>query len=530
MIWIRSLLFDALTAAWMWRKRHFLSVRRRMRFVRASALPLKMRRMRFFESDLQTTSGGVAWRYVGTEPLEASGNSVARSGWASALAAHVPKAASTASSVHTLLIRTATYTIGQARRPTTVRRMRIRLAAALVLALLAAPAGAHAAPRVQHLKLRYGPITVHPGQNTIALDGARVPRPRRPGWIVGFRPNLERAGGSIPRVDVLHLHHAVWIVNGQLTFAAGEEKTNVRLPRGFGWRSRPEDRWVLNHMVHNLLPDRARVYLTYTLDFIPDSSPAARRMRPVETRWLDVENGRAYPIFDVHRGSGRGGRFTYPDDAPAAYGGGPPRNRLVVQEDGLLVQTAGHLHPGGLWTDLTLTRAGRSVRLFRSRAKYWEPAGAVSWDVAMTATRPAWRVRVRRGDVLSVSATYDSGRASWYESMGIMPVAFAPGAGGGVDPFSGRLDRRGRVTHGHLRENRNHGGRPGGLPDPRPLPDGPAAAGPVAITDFLYGQGDLLASGAAARPPVVAAGRSLGFKNRDAARTIYHTITACRAP
>ena len=197
----------------------------------------------------------------------------------------------------------------------------------------------------------------------------------------------------------------------------------------------------------------------------------------------------------------------------------------------MLVQTAGHLHPGGLWTDLLLTRGGRTVNLFRSRAKYWEPAGAVSWDVAMTATRSNWRVKVKRGDVLSVQATYDSKRASWYESMGIMPVAFAPGAPGGVDPFSGKLERRGRLTHGHLKENNNHGGEPGGLPDARTLPDGPAAtADPLAITDFLYGQGDLLRAGAASRPPVVAPGQSLNFRNADAARTIYHTITACKAP
>jgi plastocyanin len=197
----------------------------------------------------------------------------------------------------------------------------------------------------------------------------------------------------------------------------------------------------------------------------------------------------------------------------------------------VLVQTAGHLHPGGLYTDLMLTRNGRTVNLFRSRARYWEPAGAVSWDVAMTATRPNWRIKVKRGDMLSVSATYDSKRGSWYESMGIMPVAFAPGARGGVDPFSGKIERRGRITHGHLAENDNHGGEAGGLADARTLPDGPAAtADPLAITDFLYGQGDLLRGGAASRPPVVAAGQALGFKNTDAARTIFHTITACRAP
>ena len=58
----------------------------------------------------------------------------------------------------------------------------------------------------------------------------------------------------------------------------------------------------------------------------------------------------------------------------------------------------------------------------------------------------------------------------------------------------------------------------------------PASADPLAITDFLYGQGDLLRGGAASRPPQVAPGQSLTFVNRDAARTIFHTITACRAP
>ena len=44
----------------------------------------------------------------------------------------------------------------------------------------------------QHLKFRYGPVTIKPGQNTISIDGDGVPKPKRPGWIVGFRPNLER--------------------------------------------------------------------------------------------------------------------------------------------------------------------------------------------------------------------------------------------------------------------------------------------------------------------------------------------------
>jgi hypothetical protein len=408
---------------------------------------------------------------------------------------------------------------------------RVALLSLVLVAALAvsAPHAAGARPRIQHLKFRFGPVSIAPGQNTISFDGRRVPRPKVSGWIVGFRPNLERTDGTVPGVDVIHLHHAVWLINGLPTFAAGEEKSNVRLPRGFGWRYKPSDKWVLNHMIHNLLPNRDRVYLTYELDFIPDSSPLAKGMHEVQTRWLDVEGGKAYPVFDVHRFSGRDGRFTYPTDAPAAYAGGPQRNRWDVDRDGMLVQTVGHLHPGGLYTDIVLERNGRRVNLFRSRAHYWEPAGAVSWDVAMTATPADWRVAVKRGDVVTVSATYDSSRASWYESMGIMPIAFAPGARGGVDPFSSKLDRRGRLTHGHLPENDNHGGGAGGLPDARTLPAGPAASGPVAISGFLYGGGDLQAA-ATSQPPVVQAGQPLSFVNRDASRTIYHTITSCRSP
>ena len=76
-------------------------------------MPLKILRMRAFESRLQTISGGLVWRYFGTEPFDASGNSVVRSGCASALVAPAIKAVSTTSSVHTLLIRTATYTIAR---------------------------------------------------------------------------------------------------------------------------------------------------------------------------------------------------------------------------------------------------------------------------------------------------------------------------------------------------------------------------------------------------------------------------------
>ena len=80
---------------------------------------------------------------------------------------------------------------------------------------------------------------------------------------------------------------------------------------------------------------------------------------------MDVQNGSTYPVFDVLKGTGEDGRFTYPDDAEKPYGDDPPNNRFTVPADGTLVATGGHLHPGGLQTDLWVERAGRVRQLRR---------------------------------------------------------------------------------------------------------------------------------------------------------------------
>jgi plastocyanin len=304
----------------------------------------------------------------------------------------------------------------------------------------------------------------------------------------------------------------------------------MRLPGGFGWRYRTSDRWILNHMIHNLTANDDTVWVTWDMDFVPASSPAAKRIHAVDTQWIDAMGGKAYPVFDAVRGSGLGGRFTFPDQAQDPYPDSPlPRNQWLVDHDATLVAAVGHLHPGGLWTDLTLTRGGRTVHLFRSRAHYFEPAGAVSWDVAMTATPRRWRVRVKRGDVLAVHGTYDTSRASWYEAMAIMPVAATRRPAGGVDPFAAKVDAPGVLTHGHLPENDHHGGGFAPYASPAALPDGPRT-GEVDVSSFLYGQGDLSLPDTRRLPPVVAHGRPLQFVNRDASRNIFHTITGCRLP
>ena len=102
---------------------------------------------------------------------------------------------------------------------------------------------------VQHITYCYGPITINPGQNIIrlrpAIDGNHQSLwPQQPGYITRFDPEFVYADGSVPRVDVLHLHHAVWAVNGAPQFAVGEEKTVQQLPRASG-SSRSRLTWHL---------------------------------------------------------------------------------------------------------------------------------------------------------------------------------------------------------------------------------------------------------------------------------------------
>jgi plastocyanin len=404
---------------------------------------------------------------------------------------------------------------------------------------------------VHHITYCYGPIDIMPGQNIIKLRPARDANqtplwPQKDGYITRFDPEFIYSDGTVPRVDVLHLHHAVWLVNGGPQFAVGEEKTVQQLPQGFGWRSHPGDSWILNDMLHDLVARPAKVYVVWRIDFVPDTSPAAAGIKPVRTQWMDVAGASLYPVFDALRSYGHDGTYTFPDQAPPSdlhpcgFSGRAPDSHGCLgsaqtwtvkgNHPQTLIATAGHLHPGGLYTQMRDTRNGNTNTLFTSRAHYYEPAGEVSWDVAMGGTPPSWRVQVNPGDKVSVHATYDTRRADWYEVMGIMPIAVYDGTLPGVkdaqDPTLSQT--KGVLTHTHLSENDNHGGDPTGAANPLFLPSAPAPNDTIGIQNFAY-RGD---PSAGQSVPTIEPGQSLTFKSYDAVPNInaFHTITACKDP
>jgi hypothetical protein len=458
-----------------------------------------------------------------------------------------------------------------------LRRVAVGAVVVCVVALGAMSSVASAASGVEHLHFAAGPYKITPGANLILLDANKVPKPTEDGWMVRVAPNLHYATangkccGAIPRVDVIHLHHGVWLSNGSAGLgegngyiggfypfmAAGEEKTITQFPPGYGYPVGAHDLWVLNYMIHDLTDKGATVYITYDIDFIPASSPAAAGIKAVHPIWMDVENRHVYPVFDVHRFSGVNGRYTFPDMARNPYGGGAPLNVYALQHAGTLIGTAGHLHPGGLYDELDLIRSGAtpsggaipgpvpsSVRLFRSNAHYFDKRGPISWDMAMTATAADWHPRVNAGDQLRVSTTYETRRASWYESMGIMVVWEAYDDQSGTDPFAGPTDQTGHVTHGHLAENRHHGGTGNLHVNLKKFPT--CFTHKVIIGGFHFTPGDFTSTGSDRCTPTVRRGQALTFVNNDAFAggtlgnvispnkayldSVFHSVTACQFP
>lgn len=452
-------------------------------------------------------------------------------------------------------------------------------------------------PDMTTYSCRTDAITIHPGQNLndVGLtktcpNAATVSGPGDPsvfaagsaakGYITRFKPSMVeiKPDGQLvtPSVWDLHLHHVVWqSFRYGPTFASGEEKTIAKMPQGYGLKVGATDNWGINQMIHNLgASDGRQVYITWEIDWVPETTPARTDISPSEVQWLDVAGGARgiYPVFDAEKGfdTDGDGKFVFPDEVPidpAAPGYeenpaiSPQRKWTVPPSGATLLFGAGHLHPGGLRVDLKVSRDGpdageidgdtpaETKRLFRSDARYYEPAGAVSWDVAMEATPPNWRISLNAGDTLFINTTYDVERASWYESMGILPLSWSAADDPMArDPFEQPDEVRamfktdGILTHGRLKENIDAKARKDlGLPDPRDLKSsGPVPDSGIDVDGFFFELGGFNAiSGFPAsqmRPPVVAPGESVTFTNLDALPSMpqseqsWHSITSCKAP
>ncbi len=451
-------------------------------------------------------------------------------------------------------------------------------------------------PDMTTYQCRTDAITIYPGQNTNLFGRTETcpnatkvsgpgdasvfaPGSTAEGYVTRFKPSMVELhpDGSVttPSVWDLHLHHIVWIGPDGPTFASGEEKTIAMEPQGYGLKVGGDDNWFLNYMLHSLNAEGGRqVYVTWEIDWVPETDPPRTDIQTTKVQWMDVAGlPHLYPVFDAERGFDLNGdgKYVFPDEVPtdpnvAGYEEREnisPLSKWTVPDGGrTLVFGGGHLHPGGERVDLQVARDGPDpgevdgddpgeIRpLFRSNAHYYEPAGAVSWDVSMEATRPDWRISLKEGDTVSINVTYDVRKASWYESMGILPLSVTrandPLA---KDPFDDEAavkamyDEGGILTHGRLPENIDKKARKDlKIPDPRKLRSKGRKIGTtgIEINGFGYSLGGFSAFKGfptnLMRPPKIQPGQSVTFTNFDAlpemsdSEQAWHTVTSCSAP
>ena len=249
----------------------------------------------------------------------------------------------------------------------------------------------------------------------------------------------------------------------------------MQLPKGYGYPLRATD--ALAAQPHDPQPHAEADEGVHDLRDRLRPEEARGRGEGDQTGAADLDgrgNGKSYPVFNVRKGSGKQGHVHLPRR------GQEPLRRAATQNEWTVDRAACWSPPAATCIPVGCTRPaeregasglraarrraskerGRATpaHLFRSKAKYFEPAGAVSWDVAMTATRKDWRVKVHRATCSRpappTTRTAAPGGSPWGSWSSTWPTA-----GRRQEPVREQVDRRGKPTHGHLRENHNHGGK-----------------------------------------------------------------------
>lgn len=349
-----------------------------------------------------------------------------------------------------------------------------RLAAGLLaIAALSLPAPAAAAP--ERVTLRYGPIDVSPFELARGDISYGIPTPRRDGFITAMEAEVVDAAGRPVPIQRVMLHHAVFLnagrrlgerrdgtcdrytlfdsesqlpALGERFFGVGEERQRLILPPGYGYPVQAGDHWLMTWMLMSHRNRRDRVYIQYKVTI--DDSPGVRPARPF---WLDVENCRADPVFDVPGGGGR--RSTYPRSTT-----------WTVPETGRLIAGVGHLHGGGTKVVLSQPRCGnrplfdsrplwgrRGHPYYRVRPLLHEPG-----PIGMTQFTSGQGIPVQAGERLRLTATYDN-ELPHTRVMGIMVLGFAPDPAADTSCAAGppgdlrrfRLKREGRTRAPRIR-------------------------------------------------------------------------------
>jgi hypothetical protein len=327
--------------------------------------------------------------------------------------------------------------------------------AVLVFLIVVAPASAQeptgtcevtaSAGSKQTYTCRLGPVTVAPYQVLTKELLFNPPKPAVDGHITAMSVDVVDPDGTQVPINRLMLHHIVFLNFGstfgekrdgtcgdsflgwdsksllpnaaERFYAAGEERAKMALPPGHGYPIKRGDSWVMTYMLMNHRSKVDRAWIQYEVTV--DTAPGLTAVKPY---WLDVENCKTDPVYDVP-------------------GGGKPGSThrqsfsWKVPEAGRLVAAGGHVHGGG--RDLTLRRPGcADDRIYTSRPVWGGPRHPFyrvrpvlhePGPIHMTGFASAKGVPLAAGERVVLDSNYDATRPHT-RVMGIMIAYLAPDA------------------------------------------------------------------------------------------------------
>ena len=244
-----------------------------------------------------------------------------------------------------------------------------RLALLAAVATLGLAFGTPAQAGTQTLVFTSGPVTVTP-YDAITRT-ALIDSPAVDGYVTGIKADLVDAGGNVvPNTQVM-LHHVVFAKIGapdytcpgtyaQRFFAEGEEHYAMSMPDGYGYPNKASDHWGLLAMLMNHLPDTHTVWVRYTVTYA-----TGEQLRPVKPIWLDMNNCKADPIYDIPGTGGPGSTYSRHVD-------------LTMPESGRLLTAGGHMHGGGMRLELSDQTCGANALHLPAELERADPASAAA--------------------------------------------------------------------------------------------------------------------------------------------------------
>ena len=447
------------------------------------------------------------------------------------------------------------------------------------------------------IRLWFGPYTVLPGHDGNRVD---VDIPLRNGYLISVEPSLRRASDlRIPSRQEAHIHHAHWFRldpgnqedtylygNGEWIYGTGDEETKADFtersaadPDGpiYGQYLNATDPQVMIYMLHNKTNQPRLEYIALDVKFVHGTQAEVNAVS--QRPYHDISGALFGRTFDVPRNPLGDGIFSTTRDSPR----GPIE--WTAPEDGMLVGTGAHLHPGGL--DVLVENFGSEANpcpddgrgtggtLLLDADARWRDGVQFSEDFQMEVTHPNWRAPIHKGDRIRITGRYQNSANAWYTTMtheGLYIDEQQKPAWDGCAPKLINMKAKHRLTkrrvlvtaremvNGAMRvvqryktkrkvrkvrrdptlgvitkpwyagRRDKYCGVKGADPCEREDRSRPATAYPgntVTINNFVYTPGD---QSLPLAPPKIHEGERLTFVNVDQAVGIRHSVTTCAWP